>query len=158
GFEWSTRAFGHFNVVLRERDDGVVSPKGDASRPETLWQRLREGHALTIPHHSAMTRRANDWDHYDPRFMRVAEIYQSDHGGCEVKGGFRQSRDGCTAGRFVQDALARGLELGLVASTDHGRGAAYAGVLAERLDRESIFDALYARRCFAATTKGMLVD
>jgi hypothetical protein len=58
----------------------------------------------------------------------------------------------------VQDALDQGHQFGMVASTDHGSGCAYAVALAERLDVASLMAAFRARRTYAATTKGMLVD
>jgi hypothetical protein len=58
----------------------------------------------------------------------------------------------------VADGLRRGQRFGLIASSDHGHGAAYVGAYAERLDRESVFDALYQRRVFAATQRGIVVD
>src|SRR5262249_10606072 len=70
----------------------------------------------------------------------------------------RQYADGTLPGTFVLDGLRRGQRFGLIASSDHGHGASYVGAYAERLDRESVFDALYRRRVFAATQRGVVVD
>jgi hypothetical protein len=51
-----------------------------------------------------------------------------------------------------------GRRFGIVASSDHGNGQAYACVLAGKLERDAVFDALHARRTYGATTKGMLID
>jgi len=159
GFEWSTTKYGHYNVVFRETTQRVVSSRLESALdPDGLWSHLVPGQALTIPHHSAHGRMGTDWSFKDDRFLRVVEIYQALRGSFEFDGCYRQSKSATAPGKFVQDALSSGIEFGLVASTDHGDGSSYAAVLAERLDRASLFDALAARRCYASTTKGMLVD
>jgi hypothetical protein len=159
GFEWSTTRFGHYNVIFRESTERIVSSRLEsANDPDGLWKNLERGKALTIPHHSAHGHFGNDWSFRDDGFLRVVEIYQALRGSFEADGCFRQAKSATAPGKFVQDALDAGIELGFVASTDHGEGAAYAAVLAEKLDRASVFDALVARRCYASSTKGILVD
>ena len=53
---------------------------------------------------------------------------------------------------FVWNALAKGYRLGFIASSDHISGhVSYACVIAERLSRESLFEAMRARRTYGAT-------
>ncbi|MGH3629766.1 MAG: hypothetical protein ACRDRL_20310, partial [Sciscionella sp.] len=70
----------------------------------------------------------------------------------------RQYSDGTLPGTFVADGLRRGYRYGLIASSDHGHGASYVGAYAEALDRASVFDALYQRRVFGASTRDLVVD
>src|SRR5262249_39002573 len=86
----------------------------------------------------------------------LVELYQAQRGSYEFDGCFKQSRQAQVEGCFGQDAAAL-LDVGFIASSDHGEGASYACVLAEALDREHLFDALRARRTYGATVKGMLV-
>ncbi len=159
GYEWASGFAGHMNVILRERVDQVLSTSlADMSSPTDLWRRLTPGDALTIPHHPAHRRMPIQWGNHDPRFQKLVEVYQASRGSYEFAGAFRQAKTATFDGSFVHDGLEQGLRLGLIASTDHGNGAAYAAVLAPQLDRESIFQALSARRTFASTTKGILMD
>ncbi len=159
GFEWSSKRHGHSNVILRDRADRVFSPSHDAGWDlPTLWSSLPDRTSLTIPHHSAATNNGSNWALHDPEKQRLVEVFQALRGSYEFGGCFRQAKSATKDGSFVQDGLNRGLRMGLIASSDHGGGTAYAAVLAEDLDRASIFDALYERRSYAATTKGMLMD
>lgn len=54
-------------------------------------------------------------------------------------------------GRYLQDAWARGIVIGTIASPDHGGGRGKAGVWAESLTRESLFKAFHARHTFGTT-------
>ena len=74
---------------------------------------------------------------------------------------------------FIKDALERGYRVGFVANSDGHKcdpGAAYPGnskfstpggltcVLAETLDRESVFKAIKARHCYATSNARILMD
>ncbi len=159
GYEWSTRLYGHQNVILKGRLDTVASSQHKlADQPQRLWWLLPEGESLTIPHHSAHPRMGWDWRFFDESFVRLVEVFQAARGNYEFEGAFRQAKSATQVGSFVQDGLQQGRHFGLIASSDHGNGVSFAAVLAESLSRESIFDALYARRCYGATAKGLLVD
>jgi hypothetical protein len=155
GFEWSTAAYGHQNVILADRLAPIV---GDALALPRLYERLRPEDCLAIPHRSADARSATDFDAIPDPFVRLVEIYQAQWGSHESDGCFRQARAATALGCFVQDALEQGHRIGFVAGSDHTSGRAYTGVLAPSLDRASLFDALAKRRTIAATTKGLFVD
>jgi hypothetical protein len=163
GFEW-TGLMGHQNVIYGDVKRGapIFSAYAEGSdTPAGLWAGLSqhpEFPAITIPHHPGSAMVPFDWDYHDPRFVRVVEVFQACRGNYEDGGCFRQYSDGTLQGTFVADGLRRGQRFGLIASSDHGHGAAYVGAYAERLDRESVFDALYQRRVFAATQRGIVVD
>jgi hypothetical protein len=159
GFEWSTGLHGHQNVLLR----GALRPFLSNSHPAcatlpNLYSMLKPEWALAIPHHTADVARRTDFTRCDPRFVPLVEIYQAQRGSYEFDGCLRQSHLAHAAGAFAVDALRSGRKLGFIASTDHGEGAAYAAVIAAKLERGALFDALRARRTFGATAKGMVID
>jgi hypothetical protein len=158
GFEWSSAIYGHENVIYRHRTDFLAAPIGEFETPEQLWARLKEGEAITIPHHPGHAHLGMDWSHFDPRFARLVEVAQAARGSYEFEGCYRVAESAGNDANFVQDALELGLEFGLISSSDHGNGASYAAALAERLDPDAIFDALHDRRTFGSTTKGLTVD
>ncbi|WP_127931529.1 DUF3604 domain-containing protein [Nonomuraea polychroma] len=163
GFEW-TGLMGHQNVIYGDVRRGAPIFSAYAKGSETpagLWDGLRrhpEFPAITIPHHPGSAMVPFDWDYHDPQFLRVVEVFQACRGNYEDDGCFRQYADGTLPGTFVLDGLRRGQRFGLIASSDHGHGASYVGAYAERLDRAAVFDALYQRRVFAATQRGIVVD
>jgi hypothetical protein len=123
-----------------------------------LNQKLSAVDAIAIPHGTADQGRSAETRAWDDRIVRLVEVYQAMRGNSEFEGCVRQSKRARVDDCFVQDALNDGHKFGLIASTDHGNGASYAVALAERLDVASLMEAFHARRTFAATTKGMLVD
>jgi hypothetical protein len=163
GFEW-TGMSGHQNVIFGDVARGAPiysSYAQPSSTPARLWE-LLDRHpdypAITIPHHPGSAMVPFDWDYHDPRYLRLAEVFQACRGNYEDDGCFRQYYDGTLPGTFVADGLRRGYRLGLIASSDHGHGASYVGAYAESLDRAAIFDALEQRRVFGASTRGIVVD
>jgi len=159
GFEWSTGFHGHQNVILRGGLRPFLSNVWkEASTLPGLYARLRPEWALAIPHHTADVARRTDFAECDPQLVRLVEIYQAQRGSYEFDGCLRQSALAHADGSFATDALAKGRRVGFIASTDHGEGCAYACVLAEKLERGALFDALRARRTYGATAKGMVID
>jgi hypothetical protein len=162
GFEW-TGDTGHQNVIYGDVGRGapIYSAYAAGSQtPAQLWGHLRS-HGLpviTIPHHPGSAVVPMDWDYYDADLMRLVEIFQACRGNYEDDGCFRQYSDGVLTGTFAVDGLRRGHRFGLIASSDHGHGAAYVGAFASGLDRAAVFEALHSRRTFAATTRDLLAD
>ncbi|GAG28061.1 unnamed protein product, partial [marine sediment metagenome] len=82
GYEWhgNRRRYGDHNVFYLT-DDGPL----DASEtlPE-LFENLRQGEAIAIPHHTAyqLGERGKDWDFHDDQLSPLAEIFSS-HGSSE---------------------------------------------------------------------------
>ncbi|MBX6382125.1 MAG: DUF3604 domain-containing protein [Microbispora sp.] len=163
GFEW-TGMTGHQNVIYGDvrRGAPIFSSYAEGSdTPADLWRQLHEYPdfpAITIPHHPGSAMVPFDWSYYDPDYLRLVEVFQACRGNYEDDGCFRQYSDATLPGTFVLDGLRRGHRFGLIASSDHGHGASYIGAYARSLDRASIFEALHARRVFAATTRDLLVD
>ncbi|MCD6359441.1 MAG: DUF3604 domain-containing protein [Armatimonadetes bacterium] len=168
GYEWTgdrTR-WGDHNVFYPFDD-----PPLDLSMTiDELYANLRAVGGIAIPHHVAYSfgNRAKDWDHYDEQVSPLVEIY-SVHGsseGCNTPIGM--VRNGSMAPRVsgcsVQDGLARGYRLGIIASGDNGQGFAGKwgiGLMAARateLTREAIWDALLNRRVYAVTGDRIKLD
>ena len=164
GFEWTSADTGHQNVIYGDVERGAPIFSAFAAgttTPDGLWQELArhpEYPAITIPHHPGSAMVHNDWDYHDPRYSRLVEVFQACRGNYESASCFRQYSDGTADGTFMLDGLNRGHRFGLIASSDHGHGASYVGVLARSLSREDVFDGLWSRRTCASTTRGVLAD
>lgn len=171
GYEWSGTfsAGGDRNVLFLDEETvfycssswqmAVAFPEEERSTAAELHKALhtfmkeKNKKVLLVPHVGG--RRAN-WDYYDPELEPVLEI-------CSCHGHFEW---------FLHDALERGYKIGVVgASDDHTcrPGLAFpsnremavqnglGGVYAEELTRESIADAIFARRCYATTGERIIV-
>jgi hypothetical protein len=142
---------------------------------------------MVIPHHTGIafgdlprkgTGSAVDWNAADDRGLRpVIEIY-SHHGQSEqyapqhllayesnrMHNPERRSNTSVPGPYYAQDYWIAGNRTGVIASSDEHSGqggrahGGIAAVLAERLTRESIFDALLARQCYATTGERILLE
>lgn len=160
GYEWTSPKYGHKNVVFPDTkvaDDSVlfaaVDEEGEHT-PDELWAHLGRRQAITIPHHpSHGVSEPTDWSFRNDHLQRLVEIFQV-RGNYEYEGApyqKRETRAPWAEGHTVRDALAMGHRLGIIASPDHGGGFGLAGVWAGELTRESVFEALHARRTFGTT-------
>jgi hypothetical protein len=155
GYEWSTTEYGHQNVILPGRLQPMV---GDTLEIDEFYDRLKKIDCVAIPHHPSHNKFPNDFPTVDDSRTRLIEVYQARRGNFEFDGCYRQAHEAGTLGSFTQDALNQGHKFGIIASSDHGFGQAYACALATSLDRASIYDALKNRRTYGATTKGMYAE
>ena len=159
GYEWHSFQYGD-HVLYYPHAEGALVYFDDI--PE-LQAYARENGCLLIPHHlgyRAPGASGHDWSTHDPTVTPVVEMY-SEHGACERDRGpfpmIRHSAAGRATENCVQPALAKGLRFGFIASTDGHLGCPGAypeglvGVYAEELTRESIWEALRARRTIAVT-------
>lgn len=160
GYEWhgNRTDFGDHNVIYF---DGY-GPLDDAWDIRELYSGLRRRKAFAIPHHTAYMpgNRGKRWEFFDSALSPVMEIY-SGHGSSEgdpaLAGLLSNESMGpdASGGSFI-DALNRGCRVGVIASND-GKGLpgswpnGVAGIWAEDLTRESIWEALSSRRTIAAT-------
>ncbi len=140
-----------FDHMMEEYD---TSPK--------LNDAIRKWGAIVAPHHTGWT--GTDWENADDSIQTFAEVV-SNHGRFEFMGNKPIKHRGGMRGHFLQDGFARGHRFGLIGGSDnHGliwhHGIArqrdsyrtgLACVLAPDLTRQSVFDALKKRRCFAST-------
>lgn len=150
--------YGHHNLIFLDPFFGRFFDAFDGDiTPRDVWDQLQGVDFLTIPHQLAdwqgkgAGNPPNDWSYTDERLQPVAEIYQT-RGSYECLGCPNQAVDGePVAGHYLQDAWAKGIVIGVIASPDHNGGNGKVGVWAEKLDRQDIFDAIRARHTFGTT-------
>ena len=164
GQEWTSSTnytsggYGHRNLIFldpyydrfHDSFDGKISP-------EDLWKELKGVEFICIPHqladwqHKGGGNPPTDWSFADETLQPVAEIFQTRES-YEYLGCPRQAPHGKPKrGHYLQDAWARGIVIGVIASPDHGGGKGKAGVWAEELTRERIFEAVRARHTFGTS-------
>lgn len=167
GYEWSTMHHGDKNVYFARDDEAIRVP--ESGEPEDLYEMLTGADCIVIPHHPAypVGLRGTDWTRIDPALVPVVEMCSA-HGLGEHLGnprpyGGNKPMGPSLPGGFAQDALARGLRLGFIASSDDhsahaGKIGFLAAVYADSFDRQGILNALRARRCYASTGARILLD
>ena len=158
-YEWHSMQYGDHNCYSR---DGVL-PLLDAQSPAGLAAVLSKVgcEAMVLPHHIGYARgfRGLDWDSFDAARSPLVEIF-SNHGSGEADDAgyeYHHSMGPRCGASLVREGLAAGHRFGFYASTDshdsypghygHGR----VGVLADRLTRDAVWDALRNRRTIATT-------
>lgn len=179
GFEYSQIELGiegHRNVYYRgERGPLLHDRDPRCNTPTKLFRSLEGIDALVIPHHPL---HYMSWEH-DPWVQRLVEVYsmwgtsEDASGDCAFTGKMASPGSGIS----WQAYLARGYRLGVTAGGDNhdsrpgrrgatdrwrkGRMAQPPGLIAVYapvLTREHIFDALWARRCYATTGQRVFLD
>ncbi|MHC4443293.1 MAG: DUF3604 domain-containing protein [Planctomycetota bacterium] len=175
GLEWTSKdnppavpgepnRYGHRNLIYLDSyfDRYYDAMDGDIT-PFDLWRQLREAKAeyVCIPHqladwqHKGKGNPPTDWNYVNEKLQPVAEIHQA-RGSYEYLGCPRQSRTATPfKGYYLQDAWAKGIIIGVIASPDHGGGLGKAGVWAEDFTRESIFRAIQGRHTFGTSAPKM---
>ena len=153
--------YGHRNLVLADPYFPKWWNSKNRQTPAELWEDLRklDANFVNIPHQLADTGNVpTDWNFTDEEAQPVAEIFQT-RGSYEYKGTVREAlRSTPKPGYFIQDAWARGIVIGVIASPDHGGGYGKACVYAPELTREAILDALRARHCYGTSAAKIVLD
>ena len=181
-FEWSSEKFGHRTVYYQKGDVPLLSSRagGKLRTSEELWNafdELGEG-VVAIPHHPASMDNPCCWEHFNPKYDRLVEIYSgnalsSEYLGCPLMSTVGDRIEGL----FVTDALERGYRMGFMASSDshdghpgnsqldprhphmgHFVGSGRIVCLAESLSREHLFNAIQNRRVYATTGERIVLD
>jgi len=160
-------------VVNSNRDGGWPTKEpAKALTLDELWKALESTGEkfLSVPHHTSASSHPFSWDFHHPQYDRLVEVYSS-WGSSEYLGDFPRGISDRYRTLTVRDALDRGYRLGLIASSDghdghpgnsqspfvkhhhifHHLGSGLVAVFVDELSRESVFDALYQRRCYATT-------
>jgi uncharacterized protein DUF3604 len=163
---------GHRNVYFK----GIAPGLFRGEKLKDLYKYL-EGHdALIIPHHPIIW---NTKIHLNnSKYERVLEMY-SMHCSSEFKGSsinnYETTKNKKESGISAREILDNGFRIGFIASSDNHNGApglsavpsrftnltypgGLAAVLAPDLTRESIFDGLYNRRCYATSGVRIYLD
>ncbi len=159
---------GHRNTVFAKRgirrlpiqagERNATIDSGDV-----LYPYLRRNGGITTSHTSG-TDQGTDWRDSDPEVEPIVEIYQGLHASYEYPGAPRAETpdkryyhhgESWRPDGFVWEAWAKGIKIGVQASSDHvGTHDAYACVLVpadEETTRQDLLDAMRARRTYAAT-------
>jgi hypothetical protein len=152
--------YGHRNLILGDTYFPRWWNARNRQTPADMWEDLRKLNAdfVNIPHQLADTGNVpTDWNYTDEQAQPVAEIFQV-RGSYEYKGTPREARSSTRPGYFLQDAWARGIVIGVIASPDHGGGYGKACVFAPELSRKAILQGLRDRHCFGTTGARMFLD
>jgi hypothetical protein len=165
GYEWHSSQFGDYCVIFPEDQPELFLP----DHVNKLLDFAAARRALAITHHIGYKRgwRGANFDFFRPGVSPVVEIF-SEHGCTESdRAAFpmlRHSNGGRATANTVQYQLTRGLRFGFVASSDDHAGypGAYGegvlGVWATELTSAALFEAVRARRTYAATGDRILLD
>ncbi len=165
GYEWHSSSYGDVCIIFPGSQAELVYLKGIKE-----FQKFARDHgAILIPHHPAYKQgwRGQNWSVLDPTVSPVVEIF-SEHGNAESDRSPHRYIRHSMGGRYTQNTLQwlweQGIKVGVVASTDdhlgypgaYGEGlvAAYA----ETLTRESIMEALKARRTYGVSADRIELD
>ncbi|MDO8684857.1 MAG: DUF3604 domain-containing protein [Armatimonadota bacterium] len=174
GYEWTTA--GHRNVYFAEVSDDLpllpATVKGSETYQEFIGKLKESGKEVIIGYHTA---HPVDLSNYDPDIHRLEETH-SMWGTSEYPGnpGWTKLGDNFIPQASAQTALARGQKFGIVGGGDnhHGRPGRYwygsrwgifghkegaAAILAPKLERREVFDALKNRHCYGTTGERILV-
>jgi len=164
GWEWTAGSrYGHRVILHRDQGGPPLSsaaPEGDTI--EELYAHARRHDGLMSPHHTGNA----TWGRWDPDATHDEALepnfeIASWHGRFEFYGnpwaGRRQ-----VPGHQYQDALRRGRHVGVMGASDThhltpGEGGLTA-ILAERLDRPSLFEAIRARRNYATSGARIVLE
>jgi hypothetical protein len=160
--EWSLRfPHGHHNTIFPSRP--TLRLDASLAQSSTLaagWKLLEKNNlkAITIPHTGADPGMGTAWEIQDDRFQRVCEIFQACRGSYEHSGCPREFSNTKNKKGFYWNALEKGYHLGVICSSDHGYGVAYACVYAPENSRDSIWQAIWDRRTYGSTTYGLVLE
>ena len=166
GFEWSSTPYGDHNVYYLEDYQPLYLP----NNIDQLYEIMETHKAIVIPHHTGykVGDRGKDWQYHKAELSPFVEIY-SCHGSSEcVDGPFPLNTVPALAprcmGGTVQEALNQGYKLGIMASSDGHNGLpgpygyGYIAVYADKLTRESLWDAFLKRRIYGVTGDRIKLD
>ena len=168
-YEWHSCTYGDHNVYFRN-DLGEVFRSGSLEelRNEVRTLKQQGGDAFLIPHHIGYRSgsRGINWDHFSSDLSPVAEA-MSMHGcgeSAEAPFPYLHTMGPRDWQSTYQYGLERGNVVGIIGSTDHhsahpgSYGHGGLAVWADELTRDSVFDAIQSRRCYAISGDKIALD
>ena len=155
---------GHRNVVFDHRGVrtlpvGQAEMRGEVNSGSLVYPYLRQNRGICMEH-SLATGQGTDYRDNDPVLEPLVEIYQGYHTSYEYKGAPRAEDDtkhllihgAYEPAGFWWNALAKGLKLGVQASSDHiSTHCSYALIYTPDDNRTNIVENMRARHAYAAT-------
>jgi hypothetical protein len=165
---------GDCNVYLRQPNPSYVDPWPDDLNIAGLCERV-EGEFFAVPHHTTRTGKHGEVPaeaYPGEKLMPVVEIH-SKWGTSEYRGNPSPLVDIHPGPSYAQDLLACGYRFGFIGGTDSHTSLTFCrhleterirsqpgltAVLPETNHRDAIFDAIRARRCYAACGERILLD
>jgi hypothetical protein len=164
GYEMHGSHLGDYHLISPDDDIPLVY----SDTPSHILGTIPNHRAVMIPHHIAYPPeyRGINWDAYNPAISPVVEVC-SKHGigmSDRSPGAYYHNMGPRDPNTTVYEGLRRGYHFGFVGSSDHHAG--YPGsygdgkmaVLCGEKTRESIYNAILARRCYAVTGDKILCD
>ncbi len=166
GYEWHSSKYGD-NCIIMPGSEGELVYPGDIRE----FQRFaKEKNAILIPHHPAYLKnyRGQDWSFLGQKDITpVVEIF-SEHGNAESDRSpspyIRHSMGGRYTANTIQNLWEKGTQVGIIASSDDhlgypgGYGEGMVAVYADTLTRESIMEAIKARRTYGVSADRIELD
>lgn len=161
-YEWHSNTYGDHNVYFKDGQGDIFrSDSLEDLRQEVRSLQAQGGDAILIPHHIGYRSgsRGINWERFSPELSPVAEA-MSMHGcaeSAEAPYPYHHTMGSRDWKSTYQYGLGQGNLVGLIGSTDHhsahpgSYGHGGLAVWAEELTRESIFEAIKARQCYAIT-------
>jgi len=165
GFEWHSNSDGDMHMVY-PGSDGDLQYIADVKELQKI---AKQKNAILVPHHPAYKHlwRGQNWNSLDTSVSPVLEIF-SEHGNAESDRApnryIRHSMGGRYTVNTLQWLLNQGVQIGVVASTDDHLGypGAYGegliAVYADTLTRESVMEAIKARRTYGVSKDRIELD
>lgn len=165
GYEWHSGYCGDVCIIFPD-NHGDLLYFDDIKK---LQEYAKETGAVLIPHHPAYKTgwRGQDWDFIDPGVSPVVEIF-SEHGNAETDNApvryIRHSMGPRSTGNTIQSLWETGIRAGVVASSDDHLGfpGAYGeglmAVYADDLTRESVMEAIKAKRTYGVSADRIELD
>jgi hypothetical protein len=154
---------GHRNVFFAHRGVRTLPIPDQERRGEVgagkLFEYLHDNDGISIPHSSG-TAQGTDFRDNDPEIEPLLEIFQGYRASYEYRGAPKAASDrkllaqrsGYNPSGYWWEALAKGLKLGVIASSDHwSTHISYACILSEEFTRQALFDAIKHRHAYGAT-------
>lgn len=166
GYEWHSSMYGD-NCIIMPGNEGELVYPGDIKE---LQRFAKEKNAILIPHHPAYMQgyRGQNWNFLGQTDVTPVVEIISEHGNAEADRApipyIRHSMGGRYTKNTIQYLWSQGKQVGVVGSSDDhlgypgGYGEGLVAVYADTLTRESIMEAIKARRTYAVSADRIELD
>lgn len=144
---------GHRNFFTTDPELAADGPFFKGNEQQAL-EHFAQEHFLAIPHQLSDNSAVLHWREHFEQLETLVEIFQGRRGSYEAVGAPRLDLRSKAKAPHATDYLEQGRRFGFIASSDHvSSGHAFAAILAKDNTPAAIFEAMQARRAYAATAK-----